>query len=231
MVDAPNPDLTADPFAALADSYEAWYATPLGAHVVEQEERALLGALGDADGAVLEVGAGTGWWSRILAGRGWSVTAVEPSAAMRRVGESRTAGLDVRWVDGAGEHLPFAESSFDVALIMTALEFAADPHAVLAEAWRTVRPGGLLIVGILDALSPWAALYRHLADQGVAPWTAARFLAADAAERMLGRPADTRRGAVWLAPAAEPPYADADVAGRTAGNAPALTVLSWRKPA
>lgn len=230
MVDDPNRVLATDPFATLADEYEAWYATPLGAYVIEQEGQALVAALGDDRGSLLEVGAGTGWWSRILAERGWSVTAVEPSAAMRRAGESRTAGLDVRWVDATGEHLPLAEQSFDAALIMTALEFAADPPAVLAEAWRTVRPGGLLVVGILEARSPWVALYRHLADQGVAPWTAARFLGADGPERMLGRPAASRRGSVWLAPAAAPPYPEADLAGRTAGNAPALTVLAWRKP-
>ncbi len=217
-----------DPFAGIADAYEAWYATPLGAFVVAQEERALLDAV-PAVGRVLEVGAGTGWWSRVLARRGASVTAVEPSSAMRRVGEGR--GTEpVVWVRASAEHLPAADASFDVVLLMTVLEFLAEPERALGEAWRVLRPGGVLVVGHLDARSPWAALYRHLGDQGIAPWTRARFVASDDVARWLGRPAEASWSCVFLAPAAEPPFEDADRAGGRAGNVGALAILRWRKP-
>ena len=34
-----------DPFAFLAEAYEAWYETPVGAYVIAEEERALKSAL------------------------------------------------------------------------------------------------------------------------------------------------------------------------------------------
>jgi hypothetical protein len=87
------------------------------------------------------------------------------------------------------------------------------------------------MAGHLHALSPWAALYRSLADRGVSPWTRARFVEPGDLEAWLGRPADARRSCVFLAPGAQPPFEEADRAGRLAGNPGALAILSWRKPA
>ena len=224
----PRSPLSTDPFNAIADEYEAWYATPLGGFVVGDEERTLLGAVGDAPGRLLDVGAGTGWWSRVFARRGFTITALEPSAPMRRVGAAR-GDEPIGWVPGTAEDLPWPDAAFDVVLVMTALEFVADPPRAIAEAWRVLRPGGALVVGLLDALSPWAALYRHLADRGVEPWTRATFFAPDDVAGLLEMPLDARRSCVFLAPAGAPPFADADRAGQRAGNAGALTVLRWRK--
>lgn len=215
-----------DPFAPLAAEYESWYATPLGGYVIAEQERALLAALPGDPGSLLEVGAGTGWWCRRLAARGWEVTAVEPSAAMRARGAATSPAT---WLDGAAERLPTADAAFDAVLLTTVLEFVADPDRALAEAWRALRPGGTLVVGILDARSPWVALYRHLADAGVAPWTSARFVVPADVEAWLGRPAAGESACVHLAPDAEPPFAEADEAGRRAGNHAALSVLRWVK--
>ena len=219
-----------NPFDEIADEYEAWYATPLGAFVIAEEERALLQAIPVATGRLLEVGAGTGWWSRILARRGFSVTALEPSAGMRRVGAAQGAE-PIAWVAARAERLPVPDAAFDVVLLMTVLEFLSEPARALAEAWRVLRPGGALVVGHLDALSPWAALYRRLGDRGVPPWTRARFVESDDVVSWLGRSADARWSCVFLSPSANPPFDDADRAGRLAGNVGALAILRWRKPA
>lgn len=229
MTHAPSPPPD-NPFDEIADEYEAWYASPLGSFVVAEEQEALLETLAGASGSLLEVGAGTGWWSRILARRGFVVTALEPSSAMRRVGSAHDVG-PIAWVAGTAGDLPAPDGAFDVVLLMTVLEFLPDPAGALREAWRVVRPGGSLVVGHLDVLSPWAALYRRLADRGVSPWTRARFVESDDLAGWLGRPADARRSCVFLAPGAAPPFDAADRAGRRAGNAGALAILHWRKPA
>jgi len=215
-----------DPFAALAPAYEHWFDTALGAYI-DQAEMAALDELLPApgNGSVIEVGAGTGHVSRHLAGRGFRMIAVEPSVAMRAAGQPRSAGLPIEWSAAVAEALPFEDDVADGVLFFATLEFVRDPDAALREALRITRPGGWLAVGLLHALSPWAALYRHLADQGEAPWSTARFFTPEDLARRVGHPPIATTGAVHLAPQAVPPYEDAERAGQRAGNAPALQVL------
>lgn len=221
-----------DPFAAIAATYDDWFETPLGAFVDCQELEALRTILaGDSPGDVIEIGAGTGHVSEFLARLGFRVTAVEPSAAMRANGQSATAGLGVEWCEGRAEHLPFDDGRFDGALFFAALEFVADPGAALPEAFRVVRPGGWIVVAYLNALSPWAASSRHEADRGIPPWNAATFFTRDDIEALAGSPPWKTAAAAWLGPFAAPPFEEADDAGQRAGNAPALEILLWRKPA
>jgi len=211
-----------DPFAPLAEAYEAWYETPLGAYVIAEEERALLSLLPPGE-SLLEVGAGTGYWLRRLPYP--KRVGLEPSEAMRRLGEARAP--EAAWVAGRGEALPFPQGAFDVVLLFTVLEFVEDVEKTLAEARRVLKPGGALLVGVLEALSPWAALYRRLSEKGVLPWTQARFLSREDLLALLGPP-EAEAGAVHLAPEAAPPFPEAEAAGRRAGNRPALYLGRWR---
>lgn len=54
----------------------------------------------DYGGPVLELGAGTGRVSRAIARKGLEVVALEPSAAMRKLGKKNTRGLGVQWQQG-----------------------------------------------------------------------------------------------------------------------------------
>ncbi|GAB4323985.1 MAG: methyltransferase domain-containing protein [Dehalococcoidia bacterium] len=219
----------ADAFAEVAAEYDRWFETPLGAFVDGQELDALARLLAaEPRGHVVEIGAGTGHVVKALCRLGFQVTAVEPSAAMRAIGERTTAGQDVRWVDARAEALPFAGGEFDGALFFATIEFVGDPGAALKEAFRVVRDGGWVAVGALNALSSWTALYRHEAGRGTPPWPAARFYTRDDLASLAGQEAEEALAAVWLGPLAEPPYDEADQAGQRAGNPPAFELLRWR---
>ena len=83
---------------------------------------------GDLHGVeVLEVGAGTGLWTRFLLGLGANVTIVEPDPEMRAVLERRSA--NVTSLAGRAEDLPVADSSFDVVLVSSAWHWFAQPDA------------------------------------------------------------------------------------------------------
>ncbi|TFU17013.1 class I SAM-dependent methyltransferase [Thermus tengchongensis] len=211
-----------DPFATLAEGYESWYETPLGAFVVAEEEKALETLLPPGED-LLEVGAGTGYWLKRLPYA--RKVGLEPSSAMLQLGRRKVP--EATWVEGQGEALPFPEKSFDVVLLFTVLEFVEDVGKTLSEARRVLKPGGSLLVGILEALSPWAALYRRLGEKGVLPWAQARFLTREDLQDLLGPP-EAEREAVFLAPEAEPPFPDADQAGLRAGNRGALYLGRWR---
>lgn len=68
----------------------------------------------------------------------------------------RRAPLPV--VCGWGCPLPFANASFDVVLMVWVLEHLPDPHAVLSEVARVLRPGGACLALTPNARHPliWA---------------------------------------------------------------------------
>lgn len=55
------------------------------------------------------------------------------------------------------EELPFAAQSLDLVALPHALECAADPHAVLREADRVLRPEGRLLIAGFNPISLWGA--------------------------------------------------------------------------
>lgn len=97
----------------------------------------------------LDLAGGTGDVARLLVGDGRSsVTVCDPSDSMMRCGRERLgAALSgrVRWVNGEGEALPFADASFDVVTIAFGLRNMTSASAALRECHRCLRPGGSLI--------------------------------------------------------------------------------------
>jgi len=100
-------------------------------------------------GRLLDIGTGTGRLLELLAGRAESALGIDASRAMVALARTRLnrAGLPhcaVRLMDMY--RLPLADASFDVVTVMMVLHHAADPAAMLAEAARVLRPGGLMAV-------------------------------------------------------------------------------------
>lgn len=114
---------------------------------------------GQPDGDLLDAGCGPGILARALLRNrpgDFSITVLDQSAAMIKycVDNTRDAGT-VHATIGQLEALPFADVSFDVALIMGALEYA-DARTAVREISRVTRPGGLVVLTMLNPLS----LYR-----------------------------------------------------------------------
>jgi ubiquinone/menaquinone biosynthesis C-methylase UbiE len=104
-----------------------------------------------ADGAdVLEIGAGTGANLAAYPGltsRAGRLVLSEPDAHMlvrlrRRADE---AGARADLVQASADRIPADAASFDVVVSTLVLCTVPDPHAVLAEAARVLRPGGKLV--------------------------------------------------------------------------------------
>ena len=96
-----------------------------------------------AESDVLDLGAGTGKLTRVLAERYRSVVAVEPLAGMRAVLERLVPRAESR--AGSAEAIPVAEGSVDAVFAAQAFHWFANDEAV-AEIARVVRPGGLFAV-------------------------------------------------------------------------------------
>lgn len=98
--------------------------------------------------AVLDVGAGTGNATLPAARAGAGVTAVDICPALLAVGEqtARLEGLDIHWIEGDVENLPFPDGSFDVVLSCVGAMFAPDQQATARELVRVCRPGGRIVM-------------------------------------------------------------------------------------
>ncbi|HEX3542015.1 MAG TPA: class I SAM-dependent methyltransferase [Acidimicrobiales bacterium] len=93
---------------------------------------------------VLDVGAGTGAFTRRLVGRvSGQVVAAEPDGRMRRVLADRSPGVVV--VGATAEYLPFAAASFGAVVVSSAWHWVDATRAV-PEIARVLRPGGHLAV-------------------------------------------------------------------------------------
>ncbi len=95
---------------------------------------------------VLDVGAGTGYFTRLLASGPERVTVtgldrddVFVEYARRKAG---ALGLPVDFVPGDALALPFADNSFDLVASHTFLTSVPDPVKAMSEMRRVLRPGG-----------------------------------------------------------------------------------------
>lgn len=93
---------------------------------------------------VLDVAAGTGNAALPAARTGASVTALDITPALLQAGARRAsaAGLDIAWVQGDAQALPFPDASFDRVLSCVGVQFCADHRRAAAELVRVCRPGG-----------------------------------------------------------------------------------------
>ena len=114
------------------------------------EWRAVREILPQHTGLALDVGAGRGISTFALARDGWQVTALEPDSseivgadAIRLL--SREAGFECEIVQEWGEHLPFADASFDLVYCRQSLHHARDLRQLCDELGRVLRDGGAFI--------------------------------------------------------------------------------------
>ena len=79
------------------------------------------------------------------------------------------AGVEIEWVEGDAQELPFAEESFDIVLSTFGCMFAPDHGAAAAEIARVLRPGGRIGVAAWDPAGAIGGFFRTLAAHGPPP--------------------------------------------------------------
>lgn len=107
---------------------------------------ALLGLLDD-HALVADLGCGTGQVADALAPFVGQVIGIDTSHAMLRAAKKRLAGHEnVELRAGSLEALPIEDGTLDGAIMFLVLHHVADPAGAIAEAARTLKPGGRLVV-------------------------------------------------------------------------------------
>lgn len=183
-------------FEQAASGYEQWYASGRGRRADEAESALLLGLLNHFPEAstVVEVGCGTGHFTRQMQLKGMRVVGLDRAGAMLQ--QMRRCTPRIPGILGDAHRLPFRNHAVDLTVFITTLEFLEDPLTALSEAVRITRQGMIVMV-----LNRWSlgGLSRRWGPQARRPILGlARDFSRRGLERMFRNAAGPRwGGARW----------------------------------
>lgn len=117
---------------------------------------------------VLDVACGTGALTLAtaeVAGPSGTVVGLDANPEMLEV--ARRKPVEIEWLEGTAEDLPFPDKSFDAVVSQFALMFFEDKRKALSEMMRVLKPGGQLAVAVCDAVenSPGYDTFASLLDR------------------------------------------------------------------
>ena len=99
----------------------------------------------------LDVGCGEGHNTRLLAGRGARIAAVDIAESFI-VAAAEIGHPGIRYLVGDGAMLPFGAACFDAVTAFMSLMDVGDPERTLREVARVLRPGGFVQFSVLHPI-------------------------------------------------------------------------------
>jgi len=112
---------------------------------VRPREHSLTRLPRDGNLDVLLAGAGTGLDLPLLP-RSHRYVALDLTRAMLARARPRASGLEMTFVEGDAQRMPFADAAFDFAVLHLIVAVVPQPDRCLAEIGRVLRPGGRALV-------------------------------------------------------------------------------------
>lgn len=199
----PTPEEVAGLYAG--GDYHGWMAqwadqggmppeSPQAGELIKMQRRAeqclrLLSRHGPRPGRLLDVGCAAGLFLQKAQAAGWLVEGLELNPATARAAE-RSLGRPVRNLPLEEARLP--EGELDALTAWDVIEHLRDPRQLLRQAWRALRPGGLLGLstpnhrGLFPRLSLSLAGLTGVWPHPTPPWHLYQF-SARGLEKLLGQ--------------------------------------------
>jgi 2-polyprenyl-3-methyl-5-hydroxy-6-metoxy-1,4-benzoquinol methylase len=109
------------------------------------------------NGAILDIGSGTGYFAGTMRKAGWLAKGIEINEKARNFSKSHF-GLEVSTPD----RIPtFKEESFDCITLWHVLEHFQNPNNYISEIYRLLKPGSICIIALPNCSSYDAKYYNH----------------------------------------------------------------------
>lgn len=125
----------------------------------------------ESGNAALDIACGTGNMSFKLAKRFEKVYGLDISKGMlkraKKLKIKRAKNMQIYFIYGDGEHLPFKDESFDAVTCMLAIEHFSNTEMAVSEMKRVLKGGGILVINLLEKAPPtsikdriWWAIFK-----------------------------------------------------------------------
>lgn len=108
-----------------------------------------------AEGSILDIGSGTGYFASVMKRAGWNVRGIEISDKARQFSSSRF-GINVSGPDKIDD---LESDIFDCVTLWHVLEHFHDPFKYAAEIYRLLKPGGVCVIALPNSNSYDAKYY------------------------------------------------------------------------
>lgn len=113
-------------------------------------------------GKVLDVGCGTGRWTKYICKKVGFVEAIDPSKAVISASKLLKGEENVRITMAEVSNLPFEKASFDLVFSLGVLHHIPDTKKAIIDCVEMVKPGGYFLVYLYYSLDNRGSLYKFL---------------------------------------------------------------------
>ncbi len=110
----------------------------------------------------IDIGCGTGRWSKYLSGAAGFIEAVDPSQAIFAAAKQLSGIENVRLTKASIETLPFKDETFDFAMSVGVLHHIPDTMKALKDCVKKLKPGGYFYVYLYYNMDNRGSLFKAL---------------------------------------------------------------------
>ena len=116
----------------------------------------------NSSSVVLDMGCGTGRWSKYLANRVKFIEAIDPSKAVLSASHLTKDLRNVRVTQAGVDSIPFADESFDFAMGVGVYHHIPDTQKAVRDTVKKIKKGGYLLIYLYYSLDNRGGGYKFL---------------------------------------------------------------------
>lgn len=116
----------------------------------------------DRSSYCIDIGCGTGRWSKYLSGKVGFIEAIDPSDALLVAGNLLKGTDNIRLSRASTDNLPFPDQTFDFGMSVGVLHHIPDTPKALADCVKKIKLGGHFYVYLYYALDNRGVVFRTI---------------------------------------------------------------------